>query len=204
MKWKILCSLFLSVGCFTAEQDVPYFFTSDLSPTWDLTTYDGEKHAVDRFSFQNQNGETYNSDSLANRMYVVNFFFTNCPSICPTMTENLKTVQDRYLGEDLRLISLSVTPDLDSVSRLKEYYDAKELKSNWHLLTGNQKEIYDLSRNSFFVEEEIGLSKDSSDFLHTERCVLVDHNGYLRGFYNATIPLEIERLMEDIDLLKKD
>lgn len=203
MKWIALSSFFLlAVGCSKKKQEVPYFFTPDLSPTWDLKEHSGNKHTIADFRLQNQNGEPYGSDSLANMIYVANFFFTSCPSICPTMTQNLTKVQDKYLGQDVRLVSFSVTPDIDSVARLKEYHEGKELKSNWHLLTGSQSDIYSLSRNSFFVEEEIGLNKDSTDFLHTERCVLVDKNGYIRGVYNATLALDMDRLIEDIDLLR--
>jgi len=205
MKELILSSLLLVLGCTNEVQKVPYYFTRDLSPTWDREAYKGDKHTVDAFSFLNQDGKIYNSDSVTGKIYIANFFFTTCPSICPMMTENLKKVQDLYEHDNgVKLLSFSVTPNIDSVARLKEYYAAKKLKSNWHLLTGNQKEIYDLSRNSFFVEEEIGLSKDSSDFLHTERCVLVDASGYMRGVYNATLPLDINRLIEDITLLRKN
>ncbi|MDA8886059.1 SCO family protein [Bacteroidia bacterium] len=201
MKWIVVFSMFLFLSCTSKEQKVPYYFSPDISPTWDLTGYTGERHTIGAFTFLNQNDEIYNSDSLANRIYLANFFFTSCPSICPTMTQNLTKIQDKYLAENIRLVSFSVTPNIDSVARLKEYHEAKGLKSNWNLLTGSQSKIYALSRNSFFVEEEIGLSKDSSDFLHTERCVLVDKKGYIRGVYNATLPLDVNRMIEDIDIL---
>ncbi|PCJ65199.1 MAG: SCO family protein [Bacteroidetes bacterium] len=204
MKLVLLCSIFILIfSCTSKDQKVPYYFTPDLSPTWDTTNYKGKKHTIESFSLVNQDGKVYGSDSLENRIYVANFFFTSCPSICPMMTKNLLIIQDEYFGESVRLISFSVTPEMDSVERLKEYHEAKGLKSNWNLLTGNQTYIYDLSRQSFFVEEEIGLSKDSSDFLHTERCILVDHQGYIRGVYNATLALDMDRLMEDINLLRK-
>jgi protein SCO1/2 len=161
-------------------------------------------HAITDFQFYDQNGDSYGSDSLISTIYIANFFFTSCPSICPTMTRNLTKLQDKYADDDFRLVSFSVTPDMDSVPRIKEYHQAKNLKSNWHLLTGDKSEIYQLSRKSFFVEEEIGFSKDSSDFLHTERCILVDQNGYIRGVYNATLALDMDRIIEDIEILKKE
>ena len=203
-KWILICSLIVvTASCGKKGQDVPYFLTPDLSPTWDISKFMEEKHTIGKFQFLNQDGNLYGSDSLMNRIFIANFFFTSCSSICPTMTQNLKKVQDKYIGEDVRLVSFSVTPDVDTVERLKEYHEARELKSNWHLLTGSQSEIYELSRNSFFVEEEIGLSKDSSDFLHTERCILVDKEGHIRGVYNATLPLDIDRMIDDIEILRK-
>lgn len=203
MKWILIGSFFLWLGCTPMENSVPYYFTPDLSPTWNLTSFEGEKHSIGAFSLLNQNGEKFTEDSIRGKVTVANFFFTSCPSICPTMTENLKAVQDKF-SSDVQLISFSVTPEIDSVEKLKEYHSGRGLNSNWTLLTGNQADIYELSRESFFVEEEIGFSKDSSDFLHTERCVLVDQKGYIRGVFNATLPLDIQRMMDDIDILLKE
>jgi protein SCO1/2 len=184
---------------------VPYFHTPDLSPVWSYDNYTGEKHHIAPFTFTNQDGEAFGSQNLEGKIYVANFFFTSCPSICPEMTNNLSTVEDAFAGDaDVSLISFSVTPDIDSVPRLKDYHQGKEMGQNWNLLTGNQAKIYELSRRSCFVEDEIGFNKDSSDFLHTERCMLIDKNKHIRGVYNATVALDMQRLIDDIRALKEE
>ncbi|MBO6516460.1 MAG: SCO family protein [Bacteroidia bacterium] len=203
VRWWIICSILPLVSCTTKEVRVPYYHTPDLSPTWSLDGGD-TVHTIESFSFTNQEGKPFGSANLTNSIYVANFFFTSCPSICPKMTSNLTTVATYYEDvEEVKLISFSVTPDIDSVPRLKAYHEGKGLSANWNLLTGNQSDIYRVSRQSFFVEEEIGFNRDSSDFLHTERCILVDQNHQIRGVYNATIALDMDRLVEDIEILRK-
>ena len=103
------------------------------------------------------------------------------------------------------MLSYSVTPWVDSVSRLKKFADKYSIQTDkWHLLTGSTNSIYTLARQSYFAEEETGYSKDSSEFLHTEHFILVDKQGYIRGIYNGTLPLETQRLKEDIDILLKE
>ena len=200
--WAI-CSLIWLTGCSSNELKVPIYNSPDLTPVWSETDQIMKEHRVEGFAFTNQNGESFGSKELDESYYVANFFFTSCPSICPRMTENLKVVANHFVEDsEVAIVSFSVTPGLDSVSRLKDYHEARELTPNWHLLTGNQAEIYKLSRQSYFVEEEIGFSKDSSDFLHTERCLLIDKQRRIRGVYNATVALDMERLVTDIELLK--
>lgn len=204
LMWLMACSL-LFTACSQEHQQVPFYFTPDLSPTWTEPERSKTIHVIAPFEFTNQDGQPYGSNQLKGKVYVANFFFTSCPSICPRMTKNLTAVANAFSSDDtVNLISLSVTPDIDSVSRLKQFHEEYNLTSNWYLLTGNQKDIYQISRNSFFVEEEIGLSRDSSDFLHTERCMLVDYAGRLRGFYNATLALDMERLIDDIEIVRKE
>ena len=103
------------------------------------------------------------------------------------------------------ILSYNVTPWLDSVDRLKKYALNKQITDpNWHLLTGSKSEIYELARQSYFTEEDLGFTKDSADFLHSEHVLLVDKNGHLRGIYNCTLQLEIEQLQKDINLLLKE
>ncbi len=204
--WLLVCSLILTTtSCEKKVLSVPYFHTPDLSPVWSYDNYTGDKHHIAPFLFTNQDGEDYGSQNLEGKIYVANFFFTSCPSICPKMTNNLSAVEQAFKDDSqVALISFSVTPEMDSVSRLKDYHEGKEMGENWNLLTGNQAKIYELSRRSFFVEEEIGFNKDSSDFLHTERCMLIDKNKHIRGVYNATVALDMQRLIDDIHALKAE
>ncbi len=205
MKWCLAISFLFLLACNTVTQKVPYFFSPDLSPTWNLQDTTTSIHTIGTFQFLNQNGELFGSKELQRKVYVANFFFTSCPSICPKMTNNLHEVDNHFNGDSrVQLVSFSVTPELDSVSRLNEYHSTYNMSNDWNLLTGSKSEIYKLSRTSFFVEEEIGLSKDSSDFLHTERCMLIDQNSRIRGFYNATVALDMKRLIDDITIILEE
>jgi protein SCO1 len=106
----------------------------------------------------------------------------------------MKQVQNAFQkNDDVVMLSYSVTPWLDSVTRLKDYADHNEITSpNWHLLTGNKGNIYTLARQSYFAEEDLGFTSDSTDFLHTEHILLVDKTKRIRGIYNGTLKLEIE------------
>lgn len=150
-----------------------------------------------------QSGHEFSIKDCTGDILVVNFFFTACPSICPTLTQNIKKVADATNDLDgIRFLSFSVTPERDSVSKLAAYAERFSLPSDrWHLLTGDQDEIYTLARRSFFAEEEMGYNKDSREFLHTEHVLLVDPDGHLRGIYKGTLPLEMEALTSDLQIL---
>lgn len=210
---RLLFSLLLLVvwGCAnnTQHQDeeipLPYYNTADFTPIWieeDISV--GELHTIEKFSFLNQNGETVTNESLSGKIYVADFFFTICPSICPKMTSNLARIQNEFQNEkDIQLVSFSVMPWVDSVSVLKNYADVHQINANqWQLLTGDTEEIYKLARQSFFAEKEIGLNKNTDEFLHTENFILIDGQGHIRGVYNGTIGLEMIRLSQDIRTLK--
>ncbi|WP_461074604.1 SCO family protein [Spirosoma flavus] len=188
---------------------VPYYNTPDFTPIWLNKPGDVAQkitHYVADFSFRDQANNVVNQETVANKIHVANFFFTSCPSICPKMTNLLKAVQDTFRHEpNVVLLSYSVTPWLDSVPRLGQYADKKGIITNkWHLLTGERGKIYDLARRSYFAEEAIGFTKDSTEFLHTEHFILVDQNRRIRGVYNGTVPLDIDKLITDIRVLLKE
>ena len=122
------------------------------------------------------------------------------------MTRHLKLVQDEFRNDTtVVLLSYSVTPWIDTVDKLKIFADKNGINStNWHLLTGNKGEIYTLARQSYFAEEDLGFTRDSTEFLHTEHVLLVDKNKRIRGIYNGTLQLEAEQLIEDIKTLTKE
>ena len=104
--------------------------------------------------------------------------------------------------KDVVMLSYSVTPWIDSVPKLKSYTQDYEItKREWHFLTGKTSDIYTLARKSYFAEEDLGFTKDSTDFLHTEHVLLIDQALKIRGVYNGTLPLEITQLAKDIELL---
>jgi len=186
--------------------ELPYYDTPDFSPLWLDDDETSGIHKVGNFSITDQDGKAVSDENFSGKIYIANFFFTTCPGICPKMTGNLKKVQSAFINDDdIKLISFSVMPWVDSVSRLKEYENSFSLKNGkWYLATGKTSDIYNLARKSFFAEEEAGFNADSTEFLHTEHVLLVDKNGHLRGVYNGTLPLEIDRMIEDVEILKKE
>ncbi len=184
---------------------LPYYDTPDFTPLWVNSEAAANKitHRVGNFSFINQNGKAVSTNNLKGKIHVANFFFSSCGSICPKMTENFRRLQQRFIdNDDVLLLSFSVTPWIDSVPRLQLFAKKNNVNSKkWHLLTGSKADIYRIARQSYFAEEETGITKDSTEFLHTEHFILVDQTGKLRGIYNGTLALETERLMDDIDLL---
>ncbi|MBD2702496.1 SCO family protein [Spirosoma sp. BT702] len=193
----------------SVDETVPYYNTPDFTPIWVNNSGDVAQkitHYVADFSFRDQTNNVVTQKTVTNKVHVANFFFTSCPSICPKMTNLLKTVQDTFKHEpNVVLLSYSVTPWLDSVTRLRRYADTKGVMDNkWHLLTGERGKIYDLARRSYFAEEAIGFTKDSTEFLHTEHLILVDQNRRIRGVYNGTISLDIDKLITDISILLKE
>ncbi len=202
----ILLLLFLS-GCSRKQSEgLPYYDSPDFTPLWLDANESDRMHKVAAFSLTGQNGDKVTDQSLEGKIYLANFFFTTCPGICPTMTKNLLKVQERFKGEDdIRLISYSVMPWADSVASLRNYEKTFNINGRmWYLVTGSTKEIYELARKSYFAEEEAGYNSDSTEFLHTEHVLLVDKKGHLRGVYNGTLSLEIDRIIDDINVLKKE
>jgi protein SCO1/2 len=200
--------LFITLfSCKNNKESLPYYNTPDFTPQW-LNEKEAATvitHTIDSFKFQNQKGETISNENLKGKIHVANFFFTSCPSICPKMTIEFQSIQKAFEKEtDVILLSYSVTPWRDSVAKLEEFAkNHSVLPGKWHLLTGEKSKIYSLARQSYFAEEEIGYTKDSTEFLHTEHFILVDKTGRIRGIYNGTLTLETERLIADIRTLKE-
>ena len=159
-------------------------------------------HKISDFSLTNQNGETVTQSKYDNKIYVADFFFTTCQSICPIMTKNMKDIQDKLIKDsEVLLLSHTVFPEIDSVEVLKKYaVENQVIDSKWDLVTGDKKEIYDLARKSYLA------AKDNSfgeyEMIHTENFVLIDKKKQIRGFYDGTNKEEIDRLYKDIKILK--
>jgi protein SCO1/2 len=188
-------------------EQLPYYSEATFTPQWfaSSTEVPEDFHRIPAFHLQNQLGQTITEKNVSGKVYVVDFFFTSCPGICPKMTSNMAVVQEAFLDDDeVLLLSHSVTPDYDSVPVLREYADLKGvIDGKWHLLTGTRNEIYDLGRNHYFVEEDLGLTKAPEDFIHTENFILVDENRYIRGIYNGLNKTSVAQLIADIKTLEK-
>ncbi len=158
------------------------------------------------FSFSNRAGKKISKQDIEGEIHVAYFFFTSCGSICPAITSNMKEVSKVFENDkEVMLLSYTVTPWIDSLPKLCQYAQLHQItNSNWHLLTGNKAQIYELARKSYFAEEDIGFTKDSTDFLHTEHIILVDKSKHIRGIYNGTLRLEMQQLIKDVQSLKKE
>ena len=160
-------------------------------------------HTISDFSLVNQNGDTITQKDYRDKIYVADFFFTTCPTICPVMTDNMAYLQGQLLDDpEVLLLSHSVTPEIDSVPRLKEYALEKGVVDyKWNLVTGDKKQIYDLARKSYLAVKTDG-DGGPFDMIHTENFILVDQSRRIRGTYDGTRKEEMDRLLEDLRILK--
>jgi len=192
-------------SCKTEESvSVPFYKDAGFTPVWNPTTEQITKlHKIGSFTFTNQYGKRVSNQTFKGKVHLVSFFFTSCPSICPKLTNTMKRVFDNFKGkDDILFLSHSVTPEIDSVRQLYDFAEKNQILSKqWHLVTGNKSEIYNIARKSYFIEEEMGLSKSSGQFLHTENFVLIDQDGHIRGIYNGTLEAEVPRIIDDINFL---
>jgi len=200
------------MSCTTPEKQtsrvdkLPYYEEATFTPKWFDESVPADFHRIQPFGLINQSGDSITEAMLKGKIHVVDFFFTSCPGICPKMTSNMSIIQEAFMTDnEVLLLSHSVTPEYDSVSVLKEYAERKGVKNEkWHLLTGERSTIYDLGRNQYFVEEDLGLEKDADDFIHTENFILLDGDQHIRGIYNGLNKTAINQLITDIKTLKKE
>ncbi|WP_139001421.1 SCO family protein [Hyunsoonleella aestuarii] len=162
-------------------------------------------HRIADFSFKNQNGQTVTQKDFDNKIYVADFFFTTCQTICPIMTNHMVEIQKEIMNDnDVMLLSHTVTPEIDTVEQLKRYAVKKGVNdSKWHLVTGDKKEIYQLARKSYLAVKDNAYA-GPFDMVHTENFMLIDKKRQIRGFYDGTNNEDIKRLLEDIKNLKKE
>tara|TARA_B100001093_G_scaffold16567_1_gene15074 strand:+ start:839 stop:1474 length:636 start_codon:yes stop_codon:yes gene_type:complete len=197
-------SLILNSCLLDSKKQLPVFNPSDFdSKLVDKSLRNVKKnHTVKDFNLINQNGIIVTSKDYENKIYVVDFFFTSCPSICPIMTDNMLKVQDEFINNDnIKLLSLSVTPEIDDVEVLKKYAIEKGvIDSKWNITTGSKKHIYELARKSYFAVVDQG-DGGLQDFIHTPNFILVDTKKQIRGIYDGTEDKEILRLINDVYLL---
>ena len=160
-------------------------------------------HTIADFSLTNQNGETVTQDTYKDKIYIADFFFTTCQTICPIMTDHMYQIQKEIVNDDdVMLLSHSVTPKIDSVAQLRKYANENGvIDRKWNLITGDKKQIYELARKSYLAVKTNG-NGDQYDMIHTENFLLIDKKRRVRGFYDGTKTEDIERLLEDIKTLK--
>lgn len=162
-------------------------------------------HKIADFELYNQNGDTITQDFYEGKIYIADFFFTTCLTICPIMTDNMLKIQDRIKDDpEILLLSHTVIPQADSIPVLKQYALEKGIDdSKWNLVTGDKQQIYNLARKSYLATKTDG-DGGPYDMIHTENFVLIDKEKRIRGFYDGTQPKAIEELMADIKILKAE
>ena len=189
----------------TQEKKLPIYSPSMVSDELveeDLR-YVKKYHRISDFSLLNQNGNNVTQEDYKNKIYVADFFFTTCPDICPIMTGNMLYLQENLKDTNVMLASFSVTPRIDTVEVLKEYSSLKGVDdSKWNLMTGDKKQIYDLARKSYLVAKAIPDGKNHG-MIHTENFVLVDRDKRIRGYYDGTNIEDMDKLLDDIQILIK-
>jgi protein SCO1 len=162
-------------------------------------------HKIANFSLTNQKGKTITQNTYKDKIYVADFFFTTCQTICPIMTDHMIEIQKEIIDDpDVMLLSHSVTPEIDNVAQLKRYAEKKGVNAKkWNLVTGDKKEIYKLARKSYLAVKDNG-DGGPFDMVHTENFMLIDKKRQIRGFYDGTNAEDIDRLLEDIQILKEE
>ena len=184
---------------------LPIYNPSDLNPAVvddDLERV-GRGHRIGDFDLIDQWGNRADSSLLQGKIYVADFFFTTCPTICIDMGANFQRIQETYKDEDrFHLVSHTVMPEIDTVEVMHAYGERMgAIKGKWHLLTGEKRELYRMARREYFAVMEQGTSFDEHDFIHTENVILVDEKKRIRGFYDGTSDLDVDRLIGDIQIL---
>ena len=183
------------------EFELPIFTPADLRPTLIHPSLIGKTtHEIPNFSFTNQFGDEVSNEDVKNKLYVANFFFTSCPSICIDLTQNLKIVQNAFDNEII-ILSHSVDPDTDTVERLMKYQEINDINgSNWFLLRGSIDEIIKMAQLGYFAIASVDNHVENS-LIHSENIVLVDDQQKIRGINNGTSKLEMSYLIDDINRL---
>ncbi len=200
----VLCMLAISSCNKQQNKVLPIYNPADFIP--ELVDKDIQNksayHTVLDFNLINQNGDIITQKDYENKIYVADFFFTRCGSICPIMTDNMNKIQEEFLNvNSVMLLSLSVTPEIDSVSVLRDYANNKKVNDHkWNVTTGQKKHIYELARKSYFAVVEQG-DGGLQDFIHTPNFILIDKKKQIRGIYDGTNDEDVKRIINDIKIL---
>jgi protein SCO1/2 len=201
----ILVSIFYNI--LKVEKSLPIWQPASVNAELVDSTIQHQKkyHKIADFNLINQNGKTITQNDYQDKIYVADFFFTTCQTICPIMTDHMYQIQKETSEDnDVMLLSHSVTPEIDNVAQLKKYALKKGVRDDkWNLVTGDKKQIYELARKSYLAVKTAG-NGDQYDMIHTENFMLIDKKRQIRGFYDGTDPEAISRLLDDIETLKKE
>jgi protein SCO1/2 len=160
-------------------------------------------HVIPNFKFQTQNGDSLALDSLHGNIYVADFFFATCPGICPRLSNSLEKVQDGFVkDQNFKIVSFSVDPAKDTLEALRRYADLHNaIPGKWYFLRGSKDDIFKLAKQGFFVTAKDDEDGGPEAFIHSEKLILVDQDGNIRGYYSGVDSMRVQKLMGDIVLL---
>ena len=199
--------IFAIYSILNPDKRLPIYSPADVNPRLvdDEVRHIRKGHTISNFSLINQNGEIITQKDYKDKIYVADFFFTRCQTICPVMTNNMVKIQEAFENDtSIMLLSHSVTPVMDSIPVLRSYADTKGVDDKkWNITTGEKAHIYELARKSYFAVVDEG-DGGLQDFIHTENFVLVDKKKQIRGYYDGTDTKDIDRLIDDIKLLQQE
>lgn len=197
--------IFIAWFFIAKKKGEPTRYLAYYGPKNALKTNDTMYHSIPNFEFINQDGEKVTKQTFKNKIYVTEYFFTTCKSICPIMNTNLERVYTEFKNRnDFLILSHTVEPEIDSVKVLKEYSKLhKVTDKRWQFVTGSKEQLYRLARKGYLLNNEAG-NGDANDFIHTQNFALVDKNFNIRGFYDGTNTQEIDRLIQEIKLLMQE
>mgnify|MGYP000424246182 FL=1 len=196
---KIVFVFLVVLGC-QQEKKLPF-----LGPKEVLKQGDTLYHKIPDFKFLNQDSLWVSQKDMAGKIYVADFFFTTCPTICPTMKTQLLRIFDKFAEDDrVRILSHTIDPEYDGVRVLKEYAKKLNITSpRWNLLTGKKTDIYRLGEKSYMVTAQEDANEEGG-FVHSGAFILVDQNRHVRGIYDGTKEEDVNHLIEDMTLLLKE
>ena len=208
-QWSILLqNVGTQLKYFQEKEELPFINPTDLEEEMvdpELLRI-GYGHTIGSFSFQDQNSKTISDADVKGKVFVAEYFFTTCQTICPVMNTQMQRVQKSLKGvDDFKILSFTVDPDTDTVEQMKRYaigHKADDVQ--WKFLTGKKEDLYALARKSFFVlkpAEAENQGDVGSDFIHTNNFVLVDQQMRIRGYYDGTSTKEVDQLIHDIHIL---
>jgi protein SCO1/2 len=199
------CSTPVGTTSRDVERTLPFYDSADFTPRWNVEDA-RTAHRIRPFRLVDQQNAPFTEADLDGRIAVVDFFFSTCSAICPRLAASMGEVQKAFLRDDrVVLLSHSVTPETDTPDVLATYGKAYGVSvDKWKLLTGSKSEIYDLGRRYYFVDEDLGGTRNENDFLHTENVILIDGQRRIRGIYNGLNPDSVRSLIADIAVLKRE
>jgi len=204
----LLCSILLVWNCTSKsenEKQLPYLgFKQTKEKTVDgKTVTDTLYHTIAPFSFTDQDGNIITNEEMKGKVYVADFFFTTCPTICPIMKTQMLRVYDKFKeNPDFQILSHSIDPTYDTVQVLKDYSVRLGIEdaSTWHFLTGDQEKIFEIGQTSYLATA-MEDKNEPGGFLHSGAFILIDRNGHIRGVYDGTKENQVNKLIKDIPKL---
>ncbi|PRY86211.1 SCO family protein [Mongoliibacter ruber] len=187
----------------TNHYDIPILYEDGVeNPFQECDVVESGQHYIPDFNLTTQLEEARGREEMTGKITIVDFFFTSCPSICPVMSTEMERVDDAFRNEEnVQIYSISIDPEYDTPEVLAEYAERHNANpEKWHFLTGDKSSIYDLARCGFILPTLDGMG-DPEEFIHSDKFVLVDDEGRIRGYYSGTNRDEVDRLILETKIL---